>query len=293
MDRQLRAFLAVAETSNLTLAADRLGLTQPALTKRLASLEDEIGVPLFLRHRRGMDLTAAGRIYLRHARRMEQEDRQAREEIGLLSDAGIETLRIGAGPLFHSRFIAPAFAALRRRFPLLRLDLVARNNSLTLPLLTAGQLDLVLGTLEPVAAESMLLVEPLLEVEQAVALRADLVPEGRERLAPADLPALEWVGYSKAADSREVLTRYFARHLIGVPRVVAQTSSFATGLDLVRHAGFAMQVPLQVGEAEGIRVLPVDPPLNSALAGVYLRESSQGVPAVMALIEELRRITAG
>ncbi|MHA6796191.1 LysR family transcriptional regulator [Pseudonocardia bannensis] len=68
--RQLRYFLAVAEERSVTRAAARLHLTQPPLSAQLARLEHELGVPLLIRHRRGVDLTEAGRHLLAHARRL-------------------------------------------------------------------------------------------------------------------------------------------------------------------------------------------------------------------------------
>lgn len=68
--RQLRYFLAVAEERSVTAAAARLHLTQPPLSAQLARLENELGVGLLVRHRRGVDLTAAGRDLAEHARRL-------------------------------------------------------------------------------------------------------------------------------------------------------------------------------------------------------------------------------
>lgn len=66
---QLRAFLAVADDGQLTSAARKLGLSQPTLTRQIKSLESELGIDLFVRGSRGMELSAAGHRLLTHARR--------------------------------------------------------------------------------------------------------------------------------------------------------------------------------------------------------------------------------
>src|ERR1700742_153000 len=67
--RHLRYFIAVAEEGSLTVAAEkRLHTAQPSLSRQMRDLELEIGVPLMLRGARGIELTAAGRVFLDHAR---------------------------------------------------------------------------------------------------------------------------------------------------------------------------------------------------------------------------------
>lgn len=66
--RQLRYLVAVAEERSITRAAARLHLTQPPLSAQIARLEHELGVPLLVRHRRGVDLTEAGRLLVERAR---------------------------------------------------------------------------------------------------------------------------------------------------------------------------------------------------------------------------------
>jgi DNA-binding transcriptional LysR family regulator len=68
--RHLRCFIAVAEEGSFTLAADkRLYTTQPSLSRQIRALEDEVGTRLITRGAHGIELTAAGRAFLVHARR--------------------------------------------------------------------------------------------------------------------------------------------------------------------------------------------------------------------------------
>jgi DNA-binding transcriptional LysR family regulator len=290
VDRNLRAFLAIAAAGNLTAAGERVGLTQPSLTKRLNNLEGMLGCRLFDRHRRGMTLTTAGRHFLRHARRIEQEYLQAGEELRGLEAAGLDVLRVGAGPLFHLRYVAPVFAAVRQRFPLLRLELLADNNNRTIPMLVRGDLDIVLGVIEPVDAESMLVVKPMTDVEHGVVVQAGGKLERAGRLCPEMLGAAQWIAYSDDRDAGRWLNEYFAKHNLGAPTIAARTSSFATGLHLVQTAGLAMMAPVQLSgmiESSGLRVVSVEPPLTRLTAGAYVRESSIGFPAVKLFLDEL------
>ena len=158
MDRNLDAFLAVARSGSLTEACDHLRLTQPSVTKRIANLEDELGTALFERHRRGMTLTPAGRVFLDHARRIDAEYRHCREKVAAIGAAGISVLRVGAGPLFHLLYVAPLFKALSEAFPELSMELLTDANVRTIPMLMEGRLDVVLGIIEPDVLDSSIFV---------------------------------------------------------------------------------------------------------------------------------------
>src|SRR5437667_12609479 len=79
--RHLRYFIAVAEERHITRAAERLGIQQPSLSVQIKELEKEIGVPLLLRHARGVDLTAGGHVLLERARAMLASAERTKEHV--------------------------------------------------------------------------------------------------------------------------------------------------------------------------------------------------------------------
>src|SRR6266508_3411249 len=91
----LRPFLAVARAGTLSAAARELGVSQPALTKAVHKLEQQVGVPLFDRRARGMALTASGSALLLHARLIEAQCRVADAEIAALAHGEGGRLAIG------------------------------------------------------------------------------------------------------------------------------------------------------------------------------------------------------
>src|SRR3954465_14315728 len=79
--KQLRALITVAEVGSVTRAAELLHLVQPAVTRQIRTLEQELGVPLFERTRQGMRITEAGAIVVERARRALTELDRARAEV--------------------------------------------------------------------------------------------------------------------------------------------------------------------------------------------------------------------
>ena len=79
--RQLRAFLAIVEAGSLGMAAESLHVTQPALSRMVKRLEDQLGVPLFERRTTGMELTTFGEALLPHATVLSAEGARALEQI--------------------------------------------------------------------------------------------------------------------------------------------------------------------------------------------------------------------
>lgn len=128
----LQIFLTVAESRSLSAASERLGLTQPTVSRRIAALESSLGEPLFVRSVEGVSITSFGERLLDPARRMaecaSEVDRAA--EGRELEPSG--RVRVTAAPGVAWDLLVPFAASLRQRHPSLQLELVSGVESLDL-----------------------------------------------------------------------------------------------------------------------------------------------------------------
>ncbi|MEU9606435.1 LysR family transcriptional regulator [Streptomyces sp. NPDC048057] len=142
--RLLRSFVAVAEEGTLTRAAERLFVSQPALTKQVKQLETQLGVRLFTRSRTGMALTAAGRALAERVPALLADwDRAARETKGAASEAG-RVLRVGFLASAANEATPRIIAEFTRRRPGWRVDMRQATWSHPSAGLTEGDVDVAL-----------------------------------------------------------------------------------------------------------------------------------------------------
>lgn len=147
--RKIRHVVEVAQSESITAAARTLCISQPALTRSIASVEEQLGVQLFVRLRRGMRLTEAGQVFVDEARRVIKsvDDLFFNTENYLTLKQG--RLRIGVAPAAYQAFLNPAIATLVRDYPDLRLEILAGSAEQLAPKVISGDLDLLWGAARP------------------------------------------------------------------------------------------------------------------------------------------------
>jgi DNA-binding transcriptional LysR family regulator len=123
----LAMFHAVAEAGSFTKAAERLYISQPALSQQVGQLESTLGVKLFDRLPRGVRLTHAGQILANHAARMEALDQQAQRQIRELRGLARGRLTIGASQTIGVYLMPEILGRFRRVHPQIDLDLQIAN----------------------------------------------------------------------------------------------------------------------------------------------------------------------
>jgi DNA-binding transcriptional LysR family regulator len=153
--RQLRAFVAVAEMGTFTAAAERVHITQSAISMQIRQLEDEAGVRLFVRAPRRVLLTEAGEKMLAHAQNILREHDAALVEMSELAGLEHGRLRIGsASANISSESLPPVLRALRERHPRMEIFVKTGTSEALVGQLLSGELDMALVSL-PVEARGI------------------------------------------------------------------------------------------------------------------------------------------
>ncbi len=250
--RHLRYFVAVAEELHFRRAAERLHVSQPPLSQQIRALERELGVELFSRNRRRVELTAPGRALLGHARdildavdhAVETTRRVARGEAGELAVGFVGSAMYGALPdvLREFRAARPAVALRLRELP----------TGAALDALVEGRIDL--GVVRPAQVEPGIALDVVARESVVVALPEAHRLAGRARLALRDLAGEDFVLLAR----REAPGLRAAIDALGAePLEVQEVSEIRTVLGLVAAGVGVSLVPQSVAGAEraGVRFL--------------------------------------
>lgn len=261
--KHLRLLVAIAELGQLSLAAQALGMTQPAASRSLSEVEGFLGGPAFERHPKGMTLTPVGEAIVRRARNMLDELGEAAREVDRLSQGSGGMVRIGAVTGAAVGYVVPAVRELKASAPDLDLHVQVGNSEELMADLLATRFDMILGRLP---AE----VPPTeLELVPASGERVDILASaggafGGGPVSLADLVDAQWVIQGPGAPIRRAVERALLELGAPPPANVINTSSLLVTLALLREPGVIAPVS---GEAADLLVSG-----NSELIRLDLKE---------------------
>ncbi len=143
--RHLRDFIAIANSRSLRSAATSLGLTQPAISRSLQELEEELGVPLVVRHARGVVLTPAGEKFLVRAQIATESIRRGCEEARQFQGDLSGTVSVSISSAAVLGMLPMAYPQFRRAWPSINVRFVDGNFPVIEPQLRDGELDFYIG----------------------------------------------------------------------------------------------------------------------------------------------------
>jgi DNA-binding transcriptional LysR family regulator len=291
--RHLRYFVALAEHGKFRRAADRLGIAQPPLSRQIRALEREIGCGLVVRTSRGVELTAAGRVFLDQARITLTAAQCALDRARIAAPETGDTLVIGCAPSANLAIVGRALRRLVRSHPGVRVDLHATSPAGTSQALRAGVVQAAVVALPLVDAEDDLVVERIAAVPLclAVALGHPLAgprPVSWHRLADAPLVLFERAAAPVLYDT--IAGTFQDQGLVLRPRHRARDLSSA--LTLV-GAGLGVTVlpsGWQSPHTLGVACRPLRPPAVTVAFGIAHRRGARSL-AVERFVAAARAVT--
>ena len=204
--RHLRTLVALRDTGSLVEAAERVALTQSALSHQVKDLENRVGCPLFIRKTKPVRFTSAGRLLVELADEVLPRIRAA--SASLVRLAGGDRGRLSMAIECHSCFdwLLPAIDAYREGWPDVELDIASGFSFEALPALIRGDLDLVV-TADPVAGAELAYL-PLFSYEARLALAKTHPLASRDWILPADLESETLITYPVSRSRLDVFTRF-------------------------------------------------------------------------------------
>jgi DNA-binding transcriptional LysR family regulator len=289
--RHAELIIALDEERNLGRAASRLHMSQPAASKALAQLEEQVGYVLFERTSQGTRPTTAGAVMILHARQTLGSAMRVAVELQAAQERGTTLLRLGTLPS-AAVYVAPRLmTALYQRMPALEVTLVEGVLDNLLGMLSADKLDIVLGRLGgrplPADCEALhLLDEPICIVcapeHPLASLRSQHLRELKEN---------SWILPLPGTMLRERLESVFEQTGLPVPHARMHTNSLLATLAHIGNSDWLAVMPTAIAEfyrdKGALAILPLRIEANFGAIGAIYRQQATRMPAVQAALDWL------
>lgn len=252
--RHLRSLIALADCGTLSRAAERVHLTQSALSHQLRSLEEHYQTPIVARRGRSLTLTRAGERLVALGRDLVTEIQAAERDIATLAEKPSATLRIALECHTCFEWLLPVMHVFRRDWPTVQLDLVSGFHSNPIELLEDGDADLIVGSDQK--AHRGITWYPLFRFEVLAVLPTDHRLRSKRFLGPSDFADETLITYPVPDDRIDVI-----RHVLRPARVTPRR----------RTTELTLAILQLVASHQGVAALP-----NWGIANYVNREQILG-----------------
>jgi DNA-binding transcriptional LysR family regulator len=296
--RQLRHLLAVVELGSVSAAAEQVHLSQPALSRSLRALEDELRAPLFDRHERRLVPTPFAQAYLARARRIVFEEAEGARELALMHSGRAGSLAFGMGSALARSVLGRLLMELMAGAPQLKLRTLIETTDRLLDALRDEELDFFVGDIRVADTDGELQVEPLYACRFGWFARQDHPLQGRSALAIRDVLRYPLIapGFIGPDAERLFLRRYGLTGSM-LDRFTLQCADGGT-VQTVLMATDAIVPAIELTMLEELRAgsviaLDVVPPLDAELVlGIVQRAGRTQVPAAARAFDFVRQYFA-
>ena len=285
---QLRGFYEIARERSFTRAAEKLFLTQPAISLQIKALEAELGEVLLDRNRRQIRLTAAGEVLFEHVREILAHVETARNDIAALREELRGRLVIGTSDTNCTYILPSVLSQYRQMYPGVELDIRNRMSPEVANLVAADEVDVGLATL-PVKHRD-LVEEFLFERSEALVCRPDHVLAKRKNISLEKVAEHPLLALERGSTSRQLLDAAFAERGLR-PQIAMELG----GIEVMKRfveigLGVALvpQVAVEVEVERGTLHVLVVRGLAARQVGLVEHRGRRRSPAATAFVEILQ-----
>lgn len=290
MDTQnLKAFLLVAQTGSFSLAAQKLHLTQPAVSKRVAQLEEQLNVTLFDRIGRTINTTEAGEALLPHARAVQLELQAAEQSVRDLAGEVRGRLRLATSHHIGLHRLPPVLSYFSKTFPAVQLDIDFMDSEQAYDLTLRGEVELAVVTLAPAPVRNIVTrtvwQDPL----------DFMVQSGHELSQPAKMDLEELSKHPAILPGLNTYTGQIVKNLFerrGLPMQIAIATNYLETIRMMASVGLGWTVlPRSMLDASLV-TLPIRDARIERSLGVVHHEGRSLSRAARAFMDALKSTDA-
>lgn len=282
--RFLETVIWLAHYRSFRQTADKLHITQAAISSRIAVIEQELGVRLFDRQPREVVLTEAGREFIAEARDIVRRY-TAMVERHKASPAMQGPVRLGLSSSIAHLLLPEIATTLREQYPSVRLEVVTDDTGETLlRLLQSRQIDLCVTATRP-AESSIFALCSVCTLGMAWVAKPGLLPQSNDRYSARDLSLFPVITYAQSTLNAERVRDFFGPHYANIPHLIV-SNSLATSLQMAINGVGLTVLPLAVlrkeiqsSELEVVQTHPGYPSTSYAAVWTNNREdaNAQGI----------------
>ena len=274
--KHLAQLSVILELGTFQAAADKLGLTQPALSRNMRALEDRLKAPLFTRDGRRSVPNTLGKKFGSIGLSIRIAEENAANLASQTNQGSIGELRIGAPPIVAGRFLTKPLASFIKENPLSSVMLKTGLVEELRTMLERGQIDIVLGPQSLADPQSDLQFLPLIDDRVGVMCRIGH-PLGGHKIGAKALEAYRWVSHSKGSLLRQQTEAGLMASGLKQTQVAFETDSIRSVLEIVAETDLLAPMP-RITTApyleDRLQFLNFDQPLFHRPVGIIRRKAS-------------------
>jgi len=221
-----RVFYTVANTGNITKAAEELMISQPAISKSIKNLEEQLGGQLFIRTKRGVILTDEGKEFYNYISRAMEYIYNAENKFKDLINLNTGTIKIGISTTLTKEFLTPYLEIFHSKYPKIDIQIITNLSGELIPKLKNGLIDIMILNIVDESFDKDINIIPCKEIQDCFVVNSTYKDLINKELSFSDLNDYPLILQSKGSNTRKFLDDLVIKHNV-VLKPIMELASYS------------------------------------------------------------------